>query len=328
MMSFRGLTRRSLLATMGLGALASTPVSAFAQTSYPERPIRIIVPFAAGGAVDIIARVVADKLTEAWKQPVIVDNRAGASGNIGAEAVARAEPDGYTLLISPPGPIAINQHLFSGLRFDPAAFVPVTIIAGAPNILVTRPGLAANLPELIALARSQPGKLTYGSPGKGSTPHLSAELLKSLSGIEMTHVPYKSVPDAMRDVMSGQVELTFGTQVDALALIQSGRLKALGTGGTTRSPLLSDVPAISETLPGFVSTVWYAAVAPPKTPNQIVEKLSAAMSEVLRGSESMAKLQTLQSTPVLNSPVEASGFIAAESERWRKVIVAAGLKPE
>jgi len=223
MMSFRGLTRRSLLATVGLGALASTPVGAFAQTSYPERPIRIIVPFAAGGAVDIIARVVADKLTEAWKQPVIVDNRAGASGNIGAEAVARAEPDGYTLLISPPGPIAINQHLFSGLRFDPAAFVPVTIIAGAPNILVTRPGLAANLPELIALARSQPGKLTYGSPGKGSTPHLSAELLKSLSGIEMTHVPYKSVPDAMRDVMSGQVELTFGTQVDALALIQSGR---------------------------------------------------------------------------------------------------------
>jgi len=318
------IARRTLLATLAALALAG-PAAA---QNYPARVIKLVVPYTPGSPNDVMARLLTQHLQPRLGQPIVVDNKPGGGTVIGTKAAAAAEPDGYTLLISPPGPIAINQHLFSGLRFDPAAFVPVTIIAGAPNILVTRPGLAANLPELIALARSQPGKLTYGSPGKGSTPHLSAELLKSLSGIEMTHVPYKSVPDAMRDVMSGQVELTFGTQVDALALIQSGRLKALGTGGTTRSPLLSDVPAISETLPGFVSTVWYAAVAPPKTPNQIVEKLSAAMSEVLRGSESMAKLQTLQSTPVLNSPVEASGFIAAESERWRKVIVAAGLKPE
>ena len=328
MMNVRGLTRRSLLATMGLGTLAAIPVGAFAQTSYPDRPIRIIVPFAAGGAVDVMARIVAEKLSEAWKQPVIVDNRAGASGNVGAEAVARAEPDGYTLLIAPPGPIAINQHLFAGLRFDPATFVPVTIIAGGPNILVTRPGLAANVAELIALAKAQPGKLTYGSPGKGSTPHLSAELLKSLSGIEMTHVPYKSVPEAMRDVVSGQVDLTFGTQVDAFALIQSGRLQALGTGGTARSPLLSNVPTIAETLPGFVSTVWYGAVAPPRTPAQIVEKLSTTVSTLLRESGSMARVQALQSTPILNSPAEASVFIAAESERWRRAILAAGLKPE
>lgn len=328
MMNFRGLTRRSLLTTVALGALAGTTAGVFAQTSYPDRPIRIIVPFTAGGAVDTMARIVAEKLADVWTQTVIVENRVGASGNIGAEAVARAEPDGYTLLIAPPGPIAINQHLFAGLRFDPAAFVPVTIIAGAPNVLVTRPGLAVNLSELIALAKSQPGKLTYGSPGKGSTPHLSAELLKSLAGIEMTHVPYKSVPETIKDVVSGQIDLTFGTQVDALALIQSGRIKALGVGGTARSPLLSDVPTISETLPGFVSTVWYGAVAPPKTPAPIVEKLSEAMSKALRESESMAKVQALQSTPILNSPAEASAFIAAESERWRRAIVAAGLKPE
>jgi tripartite-type tricarboxylate transporter receptor subunit TctC len=275
-----------------------------------------------------MARIIAEKLTEAWKQPVIVENRTGASGNIGAEAVARAEPDGYTLLVSPPGPIAINQHLFANLRFDPTAFVPVTVIAGAPNVLVARSGLIKSLPELIALARAQPHKLTYGSPGKGSTPHLSAEMLKALAGIELAHVPYKSVPEALRDVVSGQIDVTFGTQVDALPLIQGGKLQALGVGGTTRSPLLKDIPTIAETLPDFVSTVWYAAVAPPKTPTHIVEKLSATVSQKLRDSESAAKLQALQSTPILNSPAEASVFIAAETERWRKVVAAAGLKPE
>ena len=327
-MKAEALTRRSLLATAALSTLASIQGAAFAQVSYPDRPIKIIVPFAAGGAVDVMARIIAEKLSDSWKQPVIVENRVGASGNIGAESVARAEPDGYTLLVSPPGPIAINQHLFANLRFDPAAFVPITIIAGAPNILVARPGLVASVPELIALARSQPGKLTYGSPGKGSTPHLSAEMLRSLAGLELAHVPYKSVPEAMRDVVSGQIDLTFGTQVDALSLIQAGRLQALGVGGTTRSPLLSDIPTISETLPGFVSTVWYGWMAPPKTPTQIVERLSGVVSNVLRQSEAMARVQALQSTPILNSPTEASVFIAAESERWRKVVAAAAIKPE
>jgi tripartite-type tricarboxylate transporter receptor subunit TctC len=276
-----------------------------------------------------MARIIAEKLTSTWNQPFIVENRVGASGNIGAEAVARAEPDGHTLLITPPGPLAINQYLFANLRFDPATFVPITIIARAPNILVARPGLAAtNLSELIALAKSQPGKLIYGSPGKGSTPHLSAEMLKSLAGIEMTHAPYKSVPEAVRDVVAGNIDLTFGTLVDSLALIQSGRLKALGVGGITRSPLLGDVPTVGETLPGFVSTVWYAVAAPTKTPPHIVDKLSSAIAITLRESESMAKLQSLQSTAVLNTPLEASAFISEESQRWRKVIAAAGLKPE
>lgn len=320
--------RASLLAAMALGAATAVPTRTFAQTQYPDHAIRIIVPFAAGGAVDVMARIIAEKLSNAWKQSVIVENRVGASGNVGAEAVARAQPDGHTLLISPPGPIAINQHLFANMRFDATAFVPITIIAAAPNILVARPGLAASVPELVALARAQPGKLTYGSPGKGSTPHLSAEMLRSLAGIEMAHVPYKSVPEAIRDVVAGNIDLTFGTLVDSLSLIQDGRLRALGVGGTTRSPLLSDVPTLLETLPDFISTVWYAALAPPKTPPQIVEKLSITMATLLRESEPMAKLQALQSALILNSPSEASAFIAAESERWRKVIVAAGLKPD
>jgi tripartite-type tricarboxylate transporter receptor subunit TctC len=323
------LRREALCAAAGMGLLLVAPTTAIGESQYPDRPLKIIVPFAAGGAVDTMARIVADKLTSEWKQPVVVDNRVGASGNVGAEAVARAEPDGYTLLISPPPPLAINQHLFANLRFDPAAFVPITVIAGAPNVLLARPGLAASsVTELITLAKSQPGKLNYGSAGRGSTPHLSVEMLKSLAGIDMAHVAYRSVPQAVNDVVSGSIDITFGTLVDSLGLIQTGRLKALGVGGAKRTAVLSDVPALAETLPGYLSTTWYAAVAPPKTPPAIVGKLSAAIAKALRESEVFARLERLQATPILNSPAEASAFIAADSERWRKVIVAAGLTPE
>jgi tripartite-type tricarboxylate transporter receptor subunit TctC len=323
------LRRGALCAAAGIGLLLAAPTTVIGESQYPDRPIKIIVPFAAGGAVDAMARIVADRLTSEWKQPVVVDNRVGASGNVGAEAVARAEPDGYTLLISPPPPLAINQHLFANLRFDPAAFVPITVIAGAPNVLLARPGLAASsVTELITLAKSQPGKLNYGSAGRGSTPHLSVEMLKSHAGIDMAHVAYRSVPQAVNDVVSGSIDITFGTLVDSLGLIQTGRLKALGVGGAKRTAVLSDVPALAETLPGYLSTTWYAAVAPPKTPPAIVGKLSAAIAKALRESEAFARLERLQATPILNSPAEASAFIAADSERWRKVIVAAGLKPE
>jgi tripartite-type tricarboxylate transporter receptor subunit TctC len=323
------LRRKAWCVVAGMGLLLAAPTTTIAESLYPDRPIKIIVPFAAGGAVDTMARIVADRLTSEWKQPVVVENRAGASGNVGAEAVAKAEPDGYTLLISPPPPLAINQHLFANLRFDPPAFLPITVIAGAPNVLLARPGLAASsVSELITHAKSQPGKLTYGSAGKGSTPHLSAEMLKSLAGIDMVHVAYKSVPQAVNDVVSGSIDVTFGTLLDSLGLIQSGRLKALGVGSANRVAVLSDVPTLAETLPGYLSTTWYAAVAPPKTPPPIVGKLSAAIANALKDSEAFNRLERLQATPILNSPAEASAFIAADSERWRKVIVAAGLKAE
>jgi tripartite-type tricarboxylate transporter receptor subunit TctC len=328
-MSLETLWHKRFITTASIGLLLLPTTSAIGQGQYPDRSIRIIVPFAAGGAVDVMARIIGEKLASTWGQPVIVENRVGASGNVGAEVVARAEPDGYTLLISPPPPLAINQHLFSNLRFDPAAFVPITIIAGAPNVLLARPGLAAsNVPELIALAKSQPGKLTYGSAGRGSTPHLSAEMLKSLGGIEMAHVTYKSVPQAINDVVGGSIDLTFGTLVDSIGLIQSGQLKALGIGGVARTSSLANVPSVAETFPGYLSMTWYAVVAPPNTSSQIVEKLSVTIAKVLKESGAMAKLESLQSTPILNSPLEASTFIATDSERWRKVIAAAGLMPE
>jgi tripartite-type tricarboxylate transporter receptor subunit TctC len=321
--------REALLAAAGIGLLLAAPAAVFAESQYPDRPIKIIVPFAAGGAVDTMARIVADKLTSEWKQPVIVENRVGASGNVGAEAVAKAEPDGYTLLISPPSPLAINQHLFTNLRFDPAAFVAITVIAGAPNVLLARADLpVSSVSELITLAKSQPGKFTYGSAGRGSTPHLSVEMLKSLAGIEMAHVAYKSVPQAVNDVVGGNIDITFGTLVDSLGLVQSGRLKALGVGSAKRAAVLSDVPALAETLPGYLSMTWYAVVAPPKTPAHIVGKLSTAIAKALRESEAFVRLESLHTTPILNAPSEASAFMAADSERWRKVIIAAGLKPE
>ena len=321
--------REILLATASIGLLLAAPTTAIGQDQYPDRLIKIIVPFPAGSTPDTLARIVADKLQSKWSKPVIVENRPGATGNIGAEAVAKAEPDGYTLLVAPPPPLAVNQHLFDNLRFDPAAFVPITVIAAAPNVLVARPGLAVgSVQELIALAKSQPGKLTYGSTGRGSTMHLSAEMLKSLAGIDMVHVAYKSLPQYLNDMLGGSIDLAFANLIEAFPLVESGRLKALGVGSAKRSALLSNVPALAETIPGFVSTTWFAMAAPPKTPPQIVQKLSSAIAGALREPDSMARLQNLKATPILNSPSEAAAFIAEESERWRKVIVAAGIKPE
>ncbi|MDP1583270.1 MAG: tripartite tricarboxylate transporter substrate binding protein [Bradyrhizobium sp.] len=318
------------MAAAGLCLSASTlALAQQAQQAYPDRPIKIIVPFPAGGALDTLARVVAYKLSSRWDKPVVVENRPGATGNIGAEAVAKAEPDGYTLLVAPPPPLAVNQYLFDNLRFDPSAFVPVTVIASAPNVLVGRTGLrAGSLRELIALAKAEPGTLTYGSTGKGGTPHLSAEILKSLAGIDLLHVAYKNPPQIMNDMLGGSVDLTFANLIDAMPLIEAGKLKAFAVGSATRSPLLPSVPALVETLPGFVSTTWYAMAAPPKTPHWIAEKLHSAIAAALREPETMAKLQALKAVPVLNTPLEAAAFITEDSARWRKVIVAAGIKAD
>lgn len=308
---------------------AAAPTPAVAQEHYPERLIKIIVPFQAGGALDTLARIVADRLSARWGKPVVVENRPGASGNIGAEAVANANPDGYTLLIAPPPPLAVNQHLFDNLRFDASAFVAVTVVASAPNVLVARPALpAGSLSELIALAKAQPGKLNYGSTGKGGTPHLSAEMLKSLAGIDIVHVAYKNPPQILNDMLGGSIDLTFANLIDVLPLIESGKVKALAVGGAHPSPLLPDVPVLATTLPGFISTTWYAVAAPPKTPPEVAEKLSSGIAAALKEPETMARLQALKATLVLSSPSEAAAFIAEESARWRRIILSAGIKPE
>jgi tripartite-type tricarboxylate transporter receptor subunit TctC len=308
--------------------LAAPAISA-AQDNYPSRTIRLVFPYTAGSLGDTLARLVSEKLSISLGQPVIVENRPGASGNIGAETVARAEPDGYTLLFTPPPPLAINQSFYPKLGFDPDAFVPLTIVAAVPNVIVVHPKVPAmSIDDLIAFAKAQPNKLNYASTGSGGTPHLTAEMLKARTGIQIVHVPYKGVPPALTDLISGQVEMMFANLGDALPHINSGKLRALAIGSRTRFPGLPDLPAVSERLPDFVSDTWFAVAAPPKTPSTIAIRLSAAITETLKLPDVGKRLQDLSVTPIGSSPNETAAFIKQESQRWREVIVSAGIKPD
>jgi tripartite-type tricarboxylate transporter receptor subunit TctC len=311
------------------GLLVATPQIATAQDSYPNRPIKVVLPYAAGGLVDVLARLVTEKVTITWGQPLIIEARPGASGNLGAEAVSRAEPDGYTLLVTPPPPLAINQHLYPKLGFEPAALVPATVIASAPNVLVVRPNLpVSSIQDLIAFAKTNPDQLSYASTGSGGTPHLTAEMFKAASGIRLVHVPYRGMPPAFVDLLAGHVDMMFANLGDSLPHIRSGRLKVLGVGSRTRLPVLPDTPAMSELLAGFVSDTWYAIVAPPKTPSEIPNKISSAVAQALKLPDVAKRLEELSVTPVGSSPAEAAEFIRQDSERWRQVIVSAAIKPE
>ena len=317
----------SLIALTAL--LLFAPAMSAAQDSYPSRSIKLIFPYVAGSLGDVLARLIAEKLTIKFGQPVIVENRPGASGNIGAEAVARAAPDGYTLLIAPPPPLAINQSLFPKLSFDPATFVPLAVIATVPNVLVVNPNVtAATVEELIAFAKAHPDKLSYASTGSGGTPHLTAEMLKARARIRIVHVPYKGVPPALTDLIAGQVDMMFANLGDAFQHINSGKLKALAAGSQGRFPGLPNLPSISETLPGFVSDTWFAVAAPPQTPAAIATRLSAAIAETVKLPDVEKRLADLLTTPVGSSPAETAAFIKGDSERWRQVIVSAGIKPD
>jgi tripartite-type tricarboxylate transporter receptor subunit TctC len=309
--------------------VAASAGSLNAQTGYPNRPIRIVVPVPPGPTADILPRIIADRLATAWGQPVIVENRPGAALNLGAESVAKAAPDGYTLLAAPPPPLAINQSLYPRLGFDPAAFVPVTVMAQSPNVLMVHPKIpASNLGELIAYAKANPGKLTYASSGAGSTPHLSMELLRSLTGIELIHVPYKGLGPALTDLLGGHVDMMFDNLGNAAGPAKAGRLNALGIGSARRAQILPNVPAVAEMFPGFLSVTWFAVVAPPQTSSEIAAKLSSAIAEIVRQPDVTARFAELFSTPVAGTPAETAAFIRAERDRWHKVIVAAGIKPE
>jgi tripartite-type tricarboxylate transporter receptor subunit TctC len=281
-----------------MALVAAGSMAASAQDAYPSRPIKIIVPVPPGATADTLPRIVANKLTARWGQPVIIENRGGAANNLGAEVVARAEPDGYTLLASPPGPLVTAQSMYPNLAFDPTAFVPVTVLAALPNTLVTRPSLpVANLAELVAYAKANPGKLNYASAGSGGTPHLAAEALQIAAGIRMVHIPYKGLAPALTDVLAGHVDMMFDNVGNTLQHIKQGRVRGIAVGSKERLPELPGVPTLAETYPDFYSATWFAIVAPPKT-------------------------------SVGNSPVEMSVFLKEETERWHKVIATAGIKPE
>ena len=305
-----------------LWSIVIASCAAFAQP-YPSRPIRLVVPFPPGGTADTLARLTAERLPPILGQQVLVDNRGGASGNLAAEHVARAEPDGHTLLVAPPHLLTIN-HLLYKLAFDPAKFVPVSMIAAYPNVLLAHPNLKVEtVQELIALARSRPGRINIASQGNGTSSHLTAELFKALAQVDMLHVPYKGTAPAMTDLLGGQVDLMFDNLITAMPHVKAGKLKLLGVGGATRVAAFPDVPAIAEVLPQFRSETWMGIVAPPGTPAAITAKLSVALRKVVEEQEFRRRLVELQAEPLGNTPKQMAEVIRQDTERWAAVISAA-----
>jgi len=311
-------------------AVAAAPAVSSAQDSYPNRLIKIVVPFPSGTTAELIPRLVAEKLSARWGQPVIIETRPGATGNIGADVVAKADPDGYTLLSSAPPPLVVNQSLYPKLSFDPAAFVPVSLMALVPNVLVARKDLSAdNLQELIALSKKKQGELTYGSTGPGGTPQLTMEMLKIASGANLRDIPYRQgTAPVLTDLLGGRIDTMFINISDVLPHIKSGALKAFGVATEKRVSQLPDVPAIAESFPGFYSATWYAMMAPPKTPAEIAAKLSAAIVDILKTTDAGTKLRAQSMIIVAAPPAETATFLKQEIERWRGVIKAAGIKVE
>jgi tripartite-type tricarboxylate transporter receptor subunit TctC len=322
-------SRASVKIALATTLLLAAMLSAAAQADFPNRPIKIIVPLPPGATADTLPRIIGEKLTARWGQPVIIENRPGAAQNLGAEAVARAEPDGYTLLATPQGPLTVSPSMFAKLSFDATAFVPVTVIAQLPYVLVAHPKAPfSTLNEMIAFAKANPDKLNYGSPGSGSSTHLSMEWLKTLADIRLTHVPYKGAAPALTDLLAGHIEMMFDNLGNPLQFIRDDRRRALAVASATRIPELPEVPAIAETFPGFVSTSWFAIVAPPRTPPEIATKLQVAVADILHMPDVAHRLQQLPAKPVGSTPAETAALIKEETARWRKIIEAAGIKPE
>jgi tripartite-type tricarboxylate transporter receptor subunit TctC len=314
-----------------LAALALAPVTVAAQDAYPSKPVRIVVPYPAGGVADLLPRTVGAKLSEKWKQPVVVENKPGASGNIGMADGARAEPDGYTLVLAPTGNLTVNQFLFKEMPFDVAKdFTPITVLATSPNVLVVHPSVPAKtFGELIAYARANPGKLNFSSPGTGSGAHLAGELLNVEAGIKAVHVPYKGMAPAVSDLVGGQVQMMFAGISTALQHIRAGRLVALAIASPKRSPQLPDVPTVAESgIPGFDVTSWYGMVVRSGTPPAVVKKLHADMAEALALPDVKEKLAALGLDPLGNPPEDFARMIAAESRKWSEIVQKAGIKPQ
>jgi len=300
--------------------LVTAPASG--QGSYPDKPVRIIVPFPPGGPADSLARIIGDRLSASLGKSFVVENKPGAGGNIGMEMGAKAAPDGYTLTLAPTGNLTIAPSLYSKLPYDPAKdFAPITVLASVPNVLVVHPSVPAkNLRELIAYAKANPGKLNFASPGSGSGPHLAGELLKSMAGIDMVHVPFNGVSPAMNALLGGQVQVFFAQSSVALQHVKNGTVVALGVASTKRIAAAPDLPTIAEQgLPGFEVTSWYALVAPAGTPAPIVDRLYAEIAKALAAPDVREKIGGLGADPVGNTPAEFAAMQHAEAARWAKL---------
>jgi tripartite-type tricarboxylate transporter receptor subunit TctC len=300
---------------------ALAPAAARAQV-YPTHLVKIVLPVLPGSTTDILARLVAQSLSQKWGKPVIIENMAGAATNLGSAYVAHAAPDGYTLLICPPSPLAINQLLYHDLQYDPTRFVPIALLAKIANVLDVRPGFPAkSVQELIAYAKANPGKLTYASQGVGTTAHLSGAELEVLGGIKMVHVPYHGAQPALTDVMAGNVDMFFDTLATSVPLYRAGKLTILGVASPERDRAIAHVPTVAEQgLAGFRSITWFALAGPPGLPAAIAEKINRDTNEALQKPEIIAKLHDLRLVPMGGSTADAAKFIADETQLWGRVI--------
>jgi tripartite-type tricarboxylate transporter receptor subunit TctC len=308
--------------------LACLPLALAAQSAYPNKPIRMIVPFPPGGPTDVLGRIVAQKLSESLGQQVVIENRPGASGMIGAEMVAKAPPDGYTLLTNASLHV-INPSLYPQMNFDALRdFAPVSLIAQVPLILVVNPGLPAkSVAELIALGKAQPNLLNFGSSGNATAPHLAGESFKIATGVQMQHVPYKGSAPALTDLIGGQVQLIFDSMPSAMPHVKSGKIKALAVTTAKRSPTVPDLPTIAESgVPGFAISTWYGVWAPAGTPRDIVNKISAEIATALQQPAVRERLASLGAEPVGNTPDEFAAYCQSELPKWAKIVRESGAK--
>ena len=309
--------------------LVCLPLVAAAQaTDFPNRAIRIVVPFPPGGATDAAARLVAQKMGEHWGQPVVVDNRPGAGGNVGSDIVAKSPADGYTLVMGVTGSHAINTSLYSKMPYDPVTdFVAISQVAVVPNVLVVHPSVpASNLAELVALAKKEPGKLDYASLGNGTAAHLGMEMLKSAAGIDITHVPYKGSAPAVSDLIAGQVQMMVDGLPSSLPHVKAGKLRAIALTSLHRAPALPDLPTIAETYPGFYADAWSGLFAPKGTPQPVVDKLSAEVQRILKLPDVREKLAALGAEPVGSTQAEFTAHVRREIDKWAKVVKTSGAK--
>ena len=324
-LSDAALKRRSF--ALAAAVLSLAPFAALAQADFPAKPITIVVPFSAGGTTDILARVVGQYMSRDLGQPVVVDNRAGAGGNIGGQAAARSPADGYTLFMGTVGTHAINQSLYKKMPFDPIKdFAPLSRVAMVPNLLVANPSQPfKNVKEMIAYAKAHPGKINFGSSGNGSSIHLSGELFKQMAGVDMQHVPYRGSAPAVSDLLGGQISVMFDNMPSAIPHVKGGKLRALAVTTAKRSPALPDVPTIAEAgVPGYEATSWFGLLAPAGTPAPVVAKLNASILKALADPEVKKKLAEQGAEPFGEKPEQFAAFIQSETLKWGKVVKESG----
>jgi tripartite-type tricarboxylate transporter receptor subunit TctC len=324
----RPRTIRHLAALTLLLALSAHSGATALAGDYPDRTVKIVVPFPAGGTADVLPRIIADWLSRKWGQPVVIENRTGAAGNIGSEMVYRSAPDGYTLLSSPPPPLVINQNLYPKLGFDPTKFEPIIVMAQVPNALIVNPNTvkASGVTELITYLRDHPDKLICATQGNGTTSHLTSELFQLMAKVKLRHIPYRGSAPALQGLLAGDVDVMFDNLGVSLPLVQAGKLKLLAVASPGRLPALPDVPTMAETLPGFEAVAWYGIVAPPSTPKNIADKINADVNEALRQPEVQDLLRKLSAEVFGGSIEKTSKYMHEEVDRWAAVIKSANIE--